>query len=74
MGSSAALHHDADGIVGGTMVQIPLDDMSVEEKLQAMESIWDDLCRRAGGVPSPPWHERELPLREEAAQRGEDSF
>jgi hypothetical protein len=56
------------------MVQIPLDDMSVEEKLQAMESIWDDLCRRAGGVPSPPWHERELPLREEAAQRGEDSF
>ena len=29
---------------------LPLDKMSVEEKLQAMESLWDDLCNKAGGV------------------------
>ena len=33
---------------------IPLDKMSVEEKIQAMESLWDDLCRKAGGVSSRP--------------------
>jgi hypothetical protein len=29
---------------------LPLETMLVEEKLQAMESLWDDLCSKAGGV------------------------
>ena len=30
--------------------RLPLEKMSVEEKIQAMESIWDDLCGRADSL------------------------
>ena len=53
------------------MTRIPLEDMSIEEKLQAMESIWDDLCARAESVPSPLWHHEVLTDREVALQRGD---
>jgi len=52
----------------------PLEKMSIEEKLRAMELLWDDLCNRAGGVTSPPWHEDVLSEREAALKRGEDRF
>jgi hypothetical protein len=32
---------------------LPLKTMSVEEKLQAMESLWDDLCANAESMASP---------------------
>ncbi|MDB5580300.1 MAG: hypothetical protein JWR80_5476 [Bradyrhizobium sp.] len=32
---------------------LPLKTMSVEEKLQAMDSLWDDLCTNAETRPSP---------------------
>lgn len=53
---------------------LPLDEMSVEEKLQAMESLWDDLCKRAGGVVSPAWHEDVLAQRQALLQSGQDQF
>lgn len=53
---------------------LPLDKMSVEEKIQAMESLWDDLCRQAGGVVSPPWHEEVLAERDALHKRGDDEF
>ena len=53
---------------------LPLDEMTVEEKLQAMESIWDDLCRHAESIPSPPWHEEVLSDREAAIERGDAEF
>jgi len=53
---------------------LPLDKMTVEEKLQAMESLWDDLCSRAGGVTSPDWHGEILEQRDSAHSRGEDGF
>lgn len=52
---------------------LPLDKMTVEEKLQAMESLWDDLCRR-GEVVSPEWHGEALQQRDAAYKRGDDSF
>lgn len=51
---------------------IPLDSMSIEEKLQAMESLWDDLCRRSGGVQSPAWHGEVLTVRDAQLSRGEE--
>ena len=56
------------------MTNLPLDEMTVEEKLRVMESIWQDLCRRPGDVPSPDWHRDELAKRKTALQRGEDSL
>ncbi len=53
---------------------LSLDEMSVEEKIQAMESLWDDLCRKAGGVSSPNWHEEVLAERDAMHQPGDDEF
>ena len=53
---------------------LPLEKMSVEEKLQAMESLWDDLCNRAGGITSPAWHGDVLAEREAMHERGDDAF
>jgi hypothetical protein len=53
---------------------LPLEKMSLEEKLQAMELLWDDLCNRATGVTSPAWHEGVLAERESALKSGADKF
>lgn len=53
------------------MVNLPLDKMTVEEKLQVMEEIWDDLSGRAESVPSPLWHGEVLAEREQTVERGE---
>jgi Putative addiction module component len=53
---------------------LPLGKMTVEEKLQAMESLWDDLCKRAGVITSPAWHGDVLAEREAMHERGEDPF
>ena len=53
---------------------LQLEKMSVEEKLQAMESLWDDLCSRAGAMASPGWHEDVLADRQARLDRGEDRF
>ncbi|WP_133510882.1 addiction module protein [Candidatus Thiosymbion oneisti] len=55
-------------------ISIPLQAMSVEEKLQAMETIWDDLCARAEQIPSPAWHGTMLAERAAAVERGEEGF
>lgn len=55
-------------------VSLPLDEMSVEEKIQAMEALWEDLCSRAGRVVSPLWHAEILAEREATIERGEDHF
>ncbi|MFO7774732.1 MAG: addiction module protein [Candidatus Hydrogenedentota bacterium] len=52
------------------MVNLPLDKMTVEEKLQVMEEIWDDLSGRAESVPSPLWHGEVLAEREQTVERG----
>ena len=38
------------------MISIPLDKMSLTEKLEAMEAIWTDLSRTPDDVPVPQWH------------------
>jgi len=50
---------------------LPLKTMTVEEKLQAMESLWDDLCANSESMSSPPWHEDVLAERD-AAREGDD--
>ncbi|MCX6348242.1 MAG: addiction module protein [Candidatus Aureabacteria bacterium] len=55
-------------------VTIPLDTMSVPEKLRAMEDIWDDLCQTEEVIPSPEWHRDVLEAREQRIQAGEAKF
>ena len=54
--------------------KLPLDQMSIEEKLGVMELLWDDLCRRVDDIPSPAWHGAILADREAALANGEDVF
>jgi len=31
-------------------IELPLNTMSVEEKVQLLEQVWDNLCRQSGDV------------------------
>jgi hypothetical protein len=55
-------------------VVIPLDKMTVAEKLRAMEAIWDDLQRASGDVPSPAWHGDVLRARENRVKEGQSHY
>ena len=55
-------------------IALPLEKMSRKEKIQAMESLWDDLCRHAEKVQSPAWHGAILEQREESLRVGEAEF
>lgn len=50
---------------------IPLDSMSVPEKLMAIETIWDSICKSPQGVPIPDWHKNELENRIKRIESGE---
>ena len=55
-------------------ITLPLKKMSAEEKIQVMESIWDDLCGTAGSRLSPDWHGTVLADRKAAVLAGEDEI
>ncbi len=38
-------------------ISLPLETMTIEEKIQAMKTIWNDLCGRAESLASPDWHQ-----------------
>jgi hypothetical protein len=45
-------------------VVLPLDQMTVEEKLRAMEAIWRSLSKLEDQVPVPDWHKQVLDERQ----------
>jgi hypothetical protein len=55
-------------------IALSVEKMSMEEKFQTMETIWDDLCKKADSISSPPWHEKILNDRENGISNGKDVF
>ena len=53
---------------------IPVDEMTTEDKLAAMEQLWDNLCRSPESIPSPDWHEDVLSSREILVKEGKATF
>lgn len=53
---------------------IPLDKMTVEDKLQAIEEIWADLVDTPENIPSPSWHADVLQAREKRISEGTSRF
>ena len=53
---------------------IPLEQMTVEDKLQAIEEIWADLASTPENIPSPSWHEDVLRAREKRISEGTSHF
>ncbi len=55
-------------------ITIPLEQMTVIEKLQAIEYIWSDLAHVTENVPSPSWHADVLSAREGRIANGTSRF
>ena len=51
-----------------------IERMSVTERLQVMDQLWDSLNRNGDEIPSPEWHQEVLTDRKARAQRGEAKF
>jgi putative addiction module component (TIGR02574 family) len=51
-----------------------IEKMSVTERLQVIDQLWDSLNRYDDKVPCPAWHEEVLADRKTRAQRGEAKF
>lgn len=56
------------------VMTLPLDEMSVAEKLQLMETLWADLSRKTDELESPEWHRELLEERERRIAAGEAQF
>jgi putative addiction module component (TIGR02574 family) len=54
-------------------IDIPLDAMTVAEKVQLLESVWQSLCRHSGDVASPEWHQSILGERRSRLEDGRAS-
>ena len=50
-----------------------IERMSVTERLQAIDQLWDSLNRH-DEIPSPDWHQDVLLDRKARAQRGDAKF
>lgn len=58
-----------------TMTALPkLNELTVSEKIQMMESLWESLCQQPTDIPSPVWHGEILTQRENALRQGADHF
>ena len=51
-----------------------IEQMGLEERLQAMELLWASLTRAPEAVPSPDWHGEVLADRLAKIDRGEGEF
>ena len=66
---------EAELVFAKTMnTMLPLADMTTEEKLQVMETLWEDLCRDERQLVSPAWHGDVLAAREARITSGEALF
>jgi hypothetical protein len=55
-------------------ISLPLEEMTTEDKIRAMETIWDDLCKKDENIISPSWHKDILDEREKAIENGKEEF
>lgn len=53
---------------------LPLDKMTISEKLATMELLWEDLCRLNENIPPFPWHGQILKEREKLISEGKATF
>ena len=51
-----------------------IDEMSIEEKLFAMEQLWDSLCKDENYPLTPDWHEEVLKERKELIDSGNAKY
>ena len=52
------------------VLELPLKEMTTQDKLVVMEQLWDNLCRSPEDVLSPAWHGEILSVREGEVREG----
>ena len=57
-----------------TKIVLPLDEMTVAEKLELVYAIWDDLLLNPEDVPIPDWHEEYLKRVQKEIDEGKAEF
>ncbi|MDP0500300.1 MAG: addiction module protein [Verrucomicrobiota bacterium JB022] len=55
-------------------VVLPLEEMTLAEKLEVMETLWADISGEESTFSPPAWHEDVLRERERRAATGASSF
>ncbi|MDN5942679.1 MAG: addiction module protein [Nitrospira sp.] len=55
-------------------INLPLKDMTLQEKLAVMESIWEDLAHTPEAIESPAWHKDILDERRQRLAEGTARF
>ena len=53
---------------------LPLNKMTMSDKISAMELLWDDIIHHSPDFPSPSWHGEILKEREKLIKKGEATF
>lgn len=53
---------------------LAIDKMTIEEKIQTMEALWDNLCQSEEVLPVHDWQKAILDDRERLVERGESKF
>jgi putative addiction module component (TIGR02574 family) len=53
---------------------LAIDKMTIEEKLQTMEALWDDLCQHEEILPVHDWQKELLDDRERLIEKGDAQF
>jgi putative addiction module component (TIGR02574 family) len=53
---------------------LEIDQMTIEEKLQTMEALWDDLCHNEETLPVHDWQKEILDERERLIKNGQAQF
>ena len=57
-----------------TLEALPLEQMSLADKLALIEKVWESLTRKDEDFTSPAWHGEVLQSRLAAIQDGKASF
>lgn len=55
-------------------ISLPLDTMTLADKLAAMELLWANLSQRHAELPSPAWHPEVLDERRRLVADGQLKF
>jgi hypothetical protein len=55
-------------------IALPLEKMTIAEKLRVMETLWNDLARNEAQFESPEWHGGVLRERAVRVKQGKESF
>ena len=55
-------------------IDLPLERMTLADKLAAMELLWADISRRPADLPSPAWHRDVLNERRSLVSEGKLKF